>query len=370
MNDDGGEKKIEKLFQIMVKQEASDLHLKFGQPPILRIRGTVHFLKSEPLTDRQIHKLAYEIISPEQAEIFEHQGSLDLAYEFGPDTRRVRLALFRQRNHISLAARLVQAKIPTFEEINLPTQLAKICSGRRGLILVCGATGSGKSTTLAAMIGYINNTRRCHILTIEDPIEFSFKDDKSFISQRELGIDVPDWASALKYAMRADPDVIMIGEMRDPETFAAGLAAAETGHLVFGTVHSSSAAQTFSRVLDMFPRDRHRMLRQELANHLRSIIVQMLVPAAKEGLAMVPAVEIMISTASIRNLILKEEERKIADLIPASRDEGMQDMTQALAGLFDKDMVLRKVALEYAPNRDRLLMALRGISTETGGLLG
>ena len=370
MNDNGGEKKIEKLFQIMVKQGASDLHLKFGQPPILRIRGTVHFLKSDPLTDRQIHKLVHEIISSQQAETFEHQGSLDLAYEFGPETRRVRLALFRQRNHISLAARLVQAKIPTFEEINLPAQLDKICTGRRGLILVCGATGSGKSTTLAAMIGYINRTRRCHILTIEDPIEFSFKDDKSFINQRELGIDVPDWASALKYAMRADPDVIMIGEMRDPDTFAAALTAAETGHLVFGTVHSSSAAQTFSRVLDMFPRERHRMLRQELANHLRSIICQMLVPAAKEGLAMVPAVEIMISTPSVRNLILKEEERKIADLIPASRDEGMQDMTQALAGLFDKDMVLRKVALDYAPNRDRLLMALRGISTETGGLLG
>jgi len=365
------EKPIEKLFQAMVKYGASDLHLKVGAVPILRIKGSLQQVRGmEPLTDRQLQKLVYDILSPAQVDAFEGQGSLDLAHEFGTERRRVRLAVFKQRGHISLAARLVQDHIPTFEELHLPPKLRDIASLHRGLVLVCGSTGCGKSTTLAAMIGHINSTRRCHILTIEDPIEFSFKDDKSFINQREIGIDVPSWREALKRALRADPDVMMVGEMRDPDTFEAALAASETGHLVLGTVHSTNAAQTVDRILDMFPRERHRLLRQELAAHLRAIICQMLLPSHREGVDRVPAVEIMLSNPTIRNLIIKEEERKISDVVAGSRAEGMQDMTQALADLVQRDWVLRKVALEFAPNRERLLMTLRGIATETGGIIG
>ena len=287
-----GEPKIEKLFKIMVRQNASDLHLKVEQPPVLRIGGALRSLKSDLLTDAQIQKLMYELLKPDQIATFEQIGSFDFSYEFEGGWR-VRINIYKQRGHISVACRLVQSRIPTVEELHLPPSLVKIAEMPIGLVLVVGATGTGKSTTLAAMIQHINNTRRCHILTVEDPIEYSFKDNKSLVNQREIGIDVPDWLSALKYGMREDPNVILIGEMRDPETLQAGLTAAETGHLVFGTLHASNCYQAFSRMLEMFPVEKHPAIRQGLSANLAAIVAQMLLPSSREGIRMVPAVEVL-----------------------------------------------------------------------------
>ena len=363
------EARIEKLFKIMVRQEASDLHLKVGQAPILRIKGMLQSLKSDPLTDRQIQKLAYELLRPKQIVFFEGEGSLDFAHEFGGGWR-VRVNLYKQRGHISMSCRLVQQTIPSYEELYLPPILSKIADSPVGLVLVVGATGTGKSTTLAAMIQQINTSRRCHIVTIEDPIEFSFKDAKSFVDQREIGLDVPDWLTALKYAMREDPDVIMVGEMRDPETFQAGIVAAETGHLVFGTMHASNCSHVFTRIMEMFPTEKHPMIRQGLAMNLQAVIAQMLIPSCKEGLAMVPAVEVLLCNSVVKGLIARDEMAKVPEVIRGGTAEGMQDMISALAKLVNDDMVLRKVALEMSPNRDRLLMTLRGISVDAGKILG
>ena len=364
-----GEPKIEKLFKIMVRQNASDLHLKVQQPPVLRIGGVLRSLKSDLLTDAQIQKLIYELLKPDQIATFERIGSFDFSYEFEGGWR-VRINVYKQRGHISVACRLVQSRIPTVEELHLPASLIKIAEIPIGLVLVVGATGTGKSTTLAAMIQHINNTRRCHILTVEDPIEYSFKDNKALINQREIGIDVPDWLSALKYGMREDPNVILIGEMRDPETLQAGLTAAETGHLVFGTLHASNCYQAFSRMLEMFPVEKHPAIRQGLSANLAAIIAQMLLPSSREGLRMVPAVEVLICNSVVRNLISRGEDEKIAEVIRGSSSDGMQDMTAAIAKLVKEETVLRKVALENAPNRERLEMELRGISSDRGKIIG
>jgi twitching motility protein PilT len=363
-----GEPKINKLFKIMVRQSASDLHMKLGQPPVLRINGVLRGLKSEPMTDTQIQKLFFELLREEQIEQFHRIGSLDFAHEFEGGWR-VRINIFRQRGHTSASCRLVQIRIPTVEELHLPKQLLKIAELPLGLVLVVGATGTGKSTTLASMIQHINTTRRCHILTVEDPIEYAFKDDKSLVNQREIGLDIGDWQSALKYAMREDPNVILVGEMRDPETFQAGITAAETGHLVFGTLHASTCGQTFSRILEMFPPEKHPMIRQGLSANLRAVIAQMLLPSAKQGVNMVPAVEILLVNSVVRTFISRGEEDKIQDVIRGSASEGMQDMTGAIAQLVRDDFVLRKVALENAPNRERLEMELRGISMEAGKII-
>lgn len=355
------EPKVDKLFKIMVRQKASDLHMKVGQPPILRIGGVLRGLKSEPMNDAQIQKLFFELLREDQIQQFYKNGSLDFAHEFEGGWR-VRINIFSQRGHTSAACRLVQMRIPTLDELHLPKQLLRIAEIPVGLVLVVGATGSGKSTSLAAMVQHLNSTRRCHILTVEDPIEYAFKDDKALINQREIGLDIFDWQSALKYAMREDPNVILVGEMRDPETFQAGITAAETGHLVFGTLHASTCSQTFSRILEMFPSEKHPMIRQGLSSNLRAVIAQMLLPSSKPGVNMVPSVEILLVNSVVRTFIARGEEDKIQEVIRAGASEGMQDMTAAIAQLVKDDLVLRKVALENAPNRERLEMELRGIS--------
>lgn len=361
--------RIEKLFKIMVRQQASDLHLKIGQPPVLRIKGVLQALKSDPLTDRQIQKLVYELLQPQQIELFEEVGSFDFAHEFEGGWR-VRVNVYRQRGHISVSCRLVQRNIPSYEELNLPPIISEIAESERGLVLVVGATGTGKSTTLAAMVQQINMARRCHILTIEDPIEFSYRDGKSFVDQREIGLDVTDWPTALKFAMRQDPNVILIGEMRDAETFQAGITASETGHLVLGSMHASNCSHVFPRILEMFPPEKHEMIRQGLAANLRAVIAQTLVASCKEGVTMVPAVEVLLCNPVVRSLIVRNELAKISDVVRAGSAEGMQSMTRAMADLVKNNLVLRKVALAAAPNRDRLDMALRGISVDHGNILG
>jgi twitching motility protein PilT len=300
-------------------------------------------------------------------------GAGDFASAGGPrgDADRFRVNAFQQRGRMSVAARRVSREIRNFEELHLPPQtMEKISSFNQGMVLLAGITGSGKSTTIAAMIEYINQRDPVHIVTIEDPIEYLFTDKKAVINQREIGIDVQDFQDALKYLMREDPDVVLIGEMRDIDTFAAAVHAAETGHLVFGTIHASSAAQTISRILDLFPANERRSVRQALEFNLKSIICQKLIPSIREGVPLVPTVEIMISNASTRKLIREERDNEIVDVIRASYADGMVDFTEHLRRLVETGYIDHPTAYAAAPNPDELKMALKGIKSASAGILG
>jgi twitching motility protein PilT len=302
-----------------------------------------------------------EILTPSQKAQFERDTDLDFAYSI-PGAGRFRLNVFRQRGAVSIAVRRVSSEIPSFEELHLPGEtLRKIASMKQGLVVVAGVTGSGKSTTLAAMIEYINSTRRVHIVTIEDPIEYLYKDKKAFINQREIGIDVPSFQVALKSVVRQDPDVILIGEMRDPETFETALTAAETGHLVFGTLHSSTVAQTFGRIIDLFPPERERQIRQSLRFSLKAIVCQMILPSIKQGVGLVPCQEILIVNSTAQKLIADGEDKKLEQVVRGGKEDGMQDFNQSLVQLVQQGLISDKTALEASHNPEQLQMNLKGI---------
>jgi twitching motility protein PilT len=287
---------------------------------------------------------------------------------------RFRLNVYKQRGVLSMSARVVKTVVPTIEQLNLPPSLKIIPTYESGLVLVAGVTGAGKSTTLAAMVQMINLTQSVHIVTIENPIEYLYekKDAKAFVDQREVGIDLPDFYNGLRQVLRQDPDVILVGEMRDGETFEAALMAAETGHLVFGTVHSGSAAQTIGRVLDYFPQQRHHQIRQMLHFNLRAVVVQKLVKGTLPEIPRVPAVEIMLCNPTIRKLIHENEDRKIQDAIRAGRQEGMQDFNQSFCELVKRGLISEAVALDNSPNPEQLQMNLKGITlgSDRGSITG
>jgi len=362
------EPELNKYFKAAIKTRASDLHLKVGQPPKLRLFGELKKTTGEILTDKRIEELVFEILSPAQKEYFLEHGTLDFAYEVEGE-HRFRTNIFRQRGLISLAARRVNTIIPPFEDLHLPPVLESICESRQGLVLVVGPTGCGKTTTIASMIDYINRTRSCHIITVEDPIEYLFKDSKAIVSQREIGIDTKDFDEALVYLMRQDPDVVFVGEMRDARTVVAGMRAAETGHLVFGTMHSANASQSIHRLLDLFPQDERNLIRQTLSLAIRAIISQILLPCIKEGTDRIPAVEILIANAPARKLISEDREADLPNIIRSSQQEGMQDLTYNLCDLVEKGFIDPKDAYKYAPNIDELKMALKGIRTTASGIL-
>ncbi len=363
------EPRLHKYFKAMVKQEASDLHFKAGAPPHIRLNTRLLPTREGPVGEEELEEMAYEILNEKERVIFEKQGSIDVAEELeGSD--RFRINIYRQRGHVSMAIRRVSRGIPTFEELNLPPQIRKIAEYGVGLVLVAGISGSGKSTTLAAMLEHINQTRACHILTIEDPIEYLYVDKKAMVNQREVGIDVPDFRSALRYLTREDPDVVLIGEMRDHDTFQAALQVAETGHLVFGTIHSSSAPTVIARILDLFPADSRDLARQALAHNLKAVICQRLLPCLAEGIDRVPAVEIMLVNSVVRQLIEEQRDAELFDVIRSSEHEGMLDFTGSLLQLIEKDYIDPKVAYEVAPNADELKMRLKGIKASQAGLLG
>jgi twitching motility protein PilT len=266
-------------------------------------------------------------------------------------------------------ARLVNQTIPSFEQLGLPPVIEKLCHFEMGMILLAGVTGSGKSTTIAAMLDYMNAHEPLHILTIEDPIEFVFTDKMSVVNQREVYIDVCDWKTALKHAVREDPDVILVGEMRDSETFEAAVHAAETGHVVFGTIHASNAYSTIDRILGLFPPNQHNAVRQSLAFNLRAVIAQKLVPAIKPGVQRVPTNEIMIVNPTIRDLILKGQDSKLLDAIRAFYNEGMMDFNKSLEELVLRGDIDKATALEFSPNPEQLRMALKGIKVAASGLV-
>lgn len=363
------EPEVNKLFRMVMKMEGSDLHLKVGLPPMMRLKNVIRRMEMKPLTQEDMERLLLPTLNDDQREILKKTGGVDFAYVIGNDECRFRVNLFNQRTKLSVAARRVSNKVPTFAGLGLPPSIEKLTHYDQGLIILAGVTGSGKSTTIASMLDYINEREHVHILTIEDPIEYTFTDKKAVINQREIGLDVCDWATALKHAVREDPDIILVGELRDRETFEAGLNAAETGHLVFGTIHASSAPSTLGRILDLFPADMHSALRQSLAFNLKAVVAQKLIVSIKPGVHRVPTNEIMIVNPTVRDLIIKQEDKKLADAIRIGFQEGMLDFNESLTQLVLRGDVARDVALEVAPNPDALKMALKGIKVSQPGIL-
>ena len=356
------DEKFIKYLKAVVDLDASDLHLKAGSAARVRVSGRVRPTKSPPLSDKQIEDMVMSMLTEPQKQYLLEHGAVDLAYELeGSD--RFRINIFRQRGRWSLAARRVPRVIPEFKDLHLPNIVQQIAEYHQGLILASGITGSGKSTTLAAMIEYINRNRSCHIVTVEDPIEFLFDDKKAFVNQREVGIDVATFDDALRFLMREDPDVVLIGEMRDKATFAAALRAAETGHLVFATVHASTTHQTITRILDLFSTEERPLARQSLCFNLRAIISLRLLPSIGQGIDRVPAAEILLNTATVRKMMEEGRDAEIADIVKTGQAEGMQDFNSSLFELINKEWIEPRVAYDYSPNPDELKMRLKGISS-------
>ena len=362
------EPEIYKYFRTAIKNQASDLHLKAGQTPKLRIKTQIRSTTGIVLTGEIIQRMVFEILSDEQKKTFLKDGVLDFGHNV-ENVGRFRINVFRQRSMVSLAARCINSEILSFNELNLPPVLEKISNSPQGLILVVGTTGSGKTTTIVAMINHVNQTRSDHIITIEDPIEYLFKDAKSIVSQIEVGIDIPDFEQALKHVVRQDPDVIFIGEMRDAATATAAMQAAQTGHLVFGTVHSSNSSQAVTRILDLFPKTEKDLARQTLSLTLNAIVSQLLLPCDKKGIDKIPAIEVLLANTTARKLISEGRESDLPSLIQSCEEEGMQDITNSLCKLVQNGYLEPQEAYKYAPNVENLKMAMKGIRGSVSGIL-
>ncbi|MEK6676232.1 MAG: PilT/PilU family type 4a pilus ATPase [Planctomycetota bacterium] len=361
--------KIDKYFRAMCKHQASDLHLKADSPAKFRLKGAIRNIDSTPIPNDEIEAMMFQIMTETQVAKYQELGSMDFAYQL-QEGDRFRINIFRQRGKSSVAARRIQRLIRNFEELNLPPGLAKLTEYHQGLVLLAGITGSGKSTTIAAMLEQINQTRACHIVTLEDPIEFLYDDKKAFVNQREIGLDVDDFHNALKYLMREDPDVILIGELRDEETFGAALAAAETGHLVFGTIHASTASSTIARILELFPEDGRALVRSSLVFNLQAVVCLKLLPGIHPDIPRVPCCEVMICNSTIRKMIGDARDNEISNALRSFHLEGMIDFTESLRRLVEAELISVKTAYTVAPNPDELKMRLKGISVMAGGIIG
>jgi len=361
---------IEQLLVSMSQFDASDLHLKVGYAPYYRIAGVLRKTHMAPLPDRAyVEGMLEELLPPTRRAEFDAHGALDFSAR-GSTGDRYRINMFRSTGEVHASIRRVKSKIPAFEDLHLPPIYEQVITKNQdGLVLVSGVTGSGKSSTLAAMVDYINSTRSLHIVTIEDPIEFLFKPKKSIISQREIGVDVRDFHEALRHVVRQDPDCILIGEMRDRETMGAALQAAETGHLVLGSVHVADVQQTFARILEFFPRTEHQFIRSSLANSLRAIMCQRLVPGIAEGTRF-PATEVLLNNTVVKDKIVREEDDDIPAIIAQSEADGMHSFTKSLCELIETDKVYFDTAMEHAPSREALTSAVKGIKTSSQGLVG
>jgi twitching motility protein PilT len=355
---------LNEILTIAVKAKGSDVHIKTGLPPIVRIDGKLHPIPNAPrLTPDVVGNMSQGIMNDRQRRIFEENSEVDLAYAV-PGLGRFRVSVFRQRGTVAMVFRAISFSIPSLEGLNLPPIIKKMCSEERGLILVTGTTGSGKSSTLAAMIDAINQTRTCNIITIEDPVEFLHRDNKSIISQREVGTDTPTFSGALKGALRQDPDVILVGEMRDYETIETALTAAETGHLVMSTLHTLDAAETVNRIISVFPPYHQRQVRMQLAAVIKGVISQRLVPRA-DGKGRVPAVEVMLGTARIRECIDDKDKTKSLNeaISQGFVSYGMQTFDQSLMKLYTSGMIAYDEALRQSTNPDDFALKVSGISS-------
>ncbi|MFO0972741.1 MAG: PilT/PilU family type 4a pilus ATPase [Phycisphaerae bacterium] len=362
---------IQALLASMGQLNASDLHLKVGLAPYYRVMGDLRKANVAALSADEIEQLVAPVIPAGRRSNYDDNGDVDFSLSL-PTVGRFRFNVFRAAGGMNAAIRRVKGEIPSFEALHLPPIYRQLMEKtHEGLVLVCGVTGSGKSTTLAAMLEYVNETRHDHIVTIEDPIEYVFPARRCIISQREIGIDIPDYSEGLKYIVRQDPDVIFIGEMRDHFTMSAALQAAETGHFVFGSLHTADAMQAFGRILEFFPRTEHAFIRSSLANTLVGICAQRLLPGADPHKApMVPATEVLLNTPTCRDLIRREQDTDLPALISASEKEGMHNFTSSLAELVNTELIFRDTAMKFAPNPDALAGVLRGIRSATGGVIG
>ena len=348
---------LKELLQLTVKEQASDLHFSVGHSPSLRISGRlVPLLKKKKLASNDAKGLSEALMTGQQLERFSKEREIDFSYSF-ENIARFRVNVFFQRGEVSIALRLIPTRIKTIEELNLPPILHKFTKASQGFVLIAGPSGQGKSTTLAALIDEINHTRAEHIITIEDPIEYLFEDDRSIINQREVYQDTLTFARALRSTFREDPNVIMVGEMRDPETIATAITAAETGHLVFATLHTNSASQTIHRIVDSFPPEQQTQIRAQLSGSLLGVISQRLIPRIKGGL--IPACEIMISNPAVANLIRENKIHELPLVIETSAEAGMISLNRVLAILVKNKEISLENALNYSFNPSELKMLIR-----------
>jgi twitching motility protein PilT len=359
---------LNNILKIGVVQGASDVHIKVGLPPIFRINGNLYPLKDgKKISYEEANNIAFSIMNEVQKGKFKNLKEVDLSYGIA-GLGRFRVNVFRQRGSIGIVFRVIPTNIKSFEDLNLPKILEKISMETRGLILVTGATGSGKSTTLASMVEYINTHKTCHIITIEDPIEFLFRDKRSIITQREVGNDTESFASALRSALREDPDVILVGEMRDKETIETAIIAAETGHLVMSTLHTTDATESINRIISMFDLSQQKQIRLQLAAVIKSVISQRLLPRV-DGKGRVPAIEVMMSTARIRECIVdRDKTKEIHDaIVKGYTTYGMQSFDQSLMSLLKKNLISYEEALKHSSNPSDFALRVRGV-TSTGDL--
>ncbi|MCG2712908.1 MAG: type IV pilus twitching motility protein PilT [Candidatus Omnitrophica bacterium] len=346
----------------VIEKKASDLHIIAGAPPALRINGELFFTNKDKLTPEDVKKLSYELINDERREKFEKESELDFSYSYFNEKRnlfcRFRVNLYIQRGSVALALRFISNQVLSFANLGLPIVLKDIARQKRGLILITGSTGSGKSTTLAAIVDLINSERSCHILTLEDPIEYFHSHKKSLVSQREIGQDTASFSLALREALRQDPDVILVGEMRDLETISIAITAAETGHLVLATLHTTDAVQTIDRIIDVFPPHQQQQIRTQISITLQAVVSQHLVMCSDET-GRVPCLEIMIVNSAIRNLIREGKTYQIYSVIETARDQGMQTLDQALQDLIINKKILSDEALQITRDPDNLKKRLK-----------
>jgi twitching motility protein PilT len=353
---------VDDLLRKAVENKASDLHLKVGNHPYLRIDGVLQPIADVPrITPEEMLSMAFSMMTNRQKQKFKETAELDMAYGVA-GLGRFRVNVFQQRGNVGMVLRVIPTKIRTIEELNLPPVIDKICEEQRGLVLVTGTTGSGKSTTLAAMIDRINSIRPEHIITIEDPIEYLHRDKKGFINQREVEVDTSTFSTALRAALRQDPDVVLVGEMRDLETISTALLAAETGHLVFSTLHTLDATETIQRIIAVFPPPEQKQIRLQMASTLRAVVSQRLVRKS-DGVGRVPAVEVLISTGYIRDCIINPDKtRLIRDALAAGTSQyGMQTFDQSIFDLYTKNLVTLDEALLRASNPDEFKLRIQGI---------
>jgi twitching motility protein PilT len=368
---DKEELEVDKIFKALVKLEGSDLHLKVGQPPMVRVGGELKPLNRPAIDAEEMVRLLLPTMDERNLEIFEKEGGADFSHTIHVDgvRWRFRVNMLKSLGNIGLVARRISNFIPDFRGLFLPDSMESLCHYDQGMVLLAGVTGSGKSTTIGSMLNYINSIYRKHILTLEDPIEFIFTEDKSLINQREVGQDVVDFEVGMKHAVREDPDIILVGELRDEETFMTAIHAAETGHLVFGTIHASSAATTIGRILDLFPEEMHGAIRSAIAFNMKGIVAQKLLKSIKPGVSRVPTCEVMTFSPMIRKLVLEGHDAKLPDAIRIGEEDGMQDFTMSLKKLIDDELIDRPTAFAVAPNKDALKMALKGIDVKAPGIL-
>ena len=360
---------IQRLLLKLGEVEASDLHLKTGSPPVVRIAAVLHRVDAPEINADDMKQLLAPIIPDHLRKRLEEKGGIDFSHREG-EMERFRVSIFHAGGDLHAAFRRVQPIVPDFDELNLPDVYEKMTeSTHEGLVIICGVTGCGKSSTLAAMIDHINQNRQSNIITVEDPVEFLFRPAQSYVSQREIGIDVPDFPLALRSAVRQDPDVLMIGEMRDRETMLAGIQAAETGHLVFATLHTADTMQSFARILEFFDTKDHAFIRSGLAAGLRSVMAQRLIPCVREGIQRVPATEVLLNNSTVAGKIREGEDEDLPAVLQSSEHEGMHTFTLSLARLVDEEWVDLKIAERYAPNAEALRSKVRGISVKADTLI-